>query len=58
MRAALDRHFVERSFEWTPYLAYYLRDPDDGAERAAIVRGEIAAIGFRFVGDSVASRTP
>jgi SAM-dependent methyltransferase len=51
MRAALDRHFVELEFAWTPYLAYYLRDPDDGAEVAAIERGEIAAIGFRFVGD-------
>jgi len=61
MRAALDRRFVELAFEWTPYLAYYLRDPEDGAERAAIEHGEIAAIGFRFVGeprDGVATHTP
>jgi SAM-dependent methyltransferase len=58
MRAALDRHYVELEFEWTPYLAYYLRDPDAGAERDAIESGELTAIGFRYVGESVASRTP
>jgi SAM-dependent methyltransferase len=57
MRAALDRHFVEREFAWTPYLSFYLRDPDESAEQRAIEGGEIAAIGFRYVGESVASRT-
>jgi SAM-dependent methyltransferase len=57
MRATLDRHFDERSFEWTPYLSYYLRDADESAEDAAIERGEIAAVGFRYVGESAASRT-
>jgi len=52
MREALARSFDERVFEWTPYLSYFLRVADDEPERAAIDRGEIAAIGFRWAGES------
>jgi SAM-dependent methyltransferase len=52
MRAALARHFVERAFERTPYLSYFLRVADDDPEQVAIERGEIEPIGFRWAGDS------
>jgi SAM-dependent methyltransferase len=51
MRRALDERFAERSFEWRPYL-YRCLERDDLApsEREAIARGEIPAVGFRYVG--------
>ena len=51
MRAALDAHFRERSFEWGPYLSEY--KPLEGhaqEERRLIESGEIRAIGFVYVG--------
>jgi SAM-dependent methyltransferase len=51
MRAALDTHFHERSFEWGPYLSEY--EPAKGhasEERRLIESGEIRAIGFVYVG--------
>jgi hypothetical protein len=50
MRAALGRYFVERELTWTPYLSFYLRDPDESAERSAIRAGSISPVGFRYVG--------
>lgn len=51
MRRALDDRFVERSFEWRPYLYRCLdRDDLEPSERAAIARAEIRAVGFRYVG--------
>jgi len=51
MRRALDARFEERSLEWRPQLH---RAPGpaelEPREREAIVRGEIAAVGFRYVG--------
>jgi SAM-dependent methyltransferase len=51
MRGELQRRFVERHFEWVPYL---YPDLDDGVseadESAAIVAGNINATGFRYVG--------
>jgi SAM-dependent methyltransferase len=50
MRAAMDDRFEEHTFEWRPYL-YRCLDRDDLAanERDAITRGEIQAIGFRYI---------
>ena len=51
MRSALDEHFVERAFEWRPYLHRCLeRDDLEPSERDAIARSEIRAVGFRYVG--------
>jgi SAM-dependent methyltransferase len=51
MRHALDEHFAEQSFEWRPYLHRCLkRDDLEPSEREAIARGEIHAVGFRYVG--------
>lgn len=51
MRRALDERFAERSFEWRPYLYRCLeRDDLQAGERDAIARGEIRAVGFRYVG--------
>jgi SAM-dependent methyltransferase len=51
MRKALDRRFREQVFARVPYL---WRDLEGAAsfadEQAAIDRGEIAALGFRYVG--------
>jgi GNAT superfamily N-acetyltransferase len=51
LRGALARHFRERRFALVPYLHRYLHLPELEAEEAAsIERGEIQALGFRFVG--------
>jgi hypothetical protein len=51
MRGALDRRFNEEFFEWRPYLYRCLeRDDLEPREREAITRGEIRAVGFRYVG--------
>lgn len=51
MRSALDERFVERSFEWQPYLHLSLRREDlESSEREAIAAGQIRPIGFRYVG--------
>jgi SAM-dependent methyltransferase len=51
MRAALDDRFEEHIFEWRPYLYRCLdRDDLEANERDAITRGEIQAIGFRYIG--------
>jgi hypothetical protein len=50
MRAELERRFVERLFEWAPYLYPDLDDETSEAdERAAIEAGAIKATGFRYV---------
>jgi SAM-dependent methyltransferase len=51
LRAALDAHFTEHSFEWGPYLAEF--QPGEGhaaEERELIANGEIRAVGFLYVG--------
>jgi SAM-dependent methyltransferase len=51
LRAALDAHFSERSFEWGPYLAEF--EPGEGhaaEERELIEAGKIRAVGFVYVG--------
>jgi ubiquinone/menaquinone biosynthesis C-methylase UbiE len=49
--SASRERFDEREFAWVPYLWRYVDDPTTlAAEEAAIERGEINAIGFRFVG--------
>jgi SAM-dependent methyltransferase len=51
MRRALDERFAERSLEWRPYLYRCLeRDDLEASEQDAIARGEIRAVGFRYVG--------
>ena len=51
MRRALEERFAERFFEWRPYLHRRLgRDDVEDREREAIARGEIRAVGFRYVG--------
>jgi SAM-dependent methyltransferase len=51
MRQALDERFSEHFFEWRPYLYRCLeRDDLEQNEREAIARGEIRAVGFRYVG--------
>ena len=51
MKRALDGRFKERLLEWRPYLYRCLeRDELEPAERDAIGRGWIRAIGFRYVG--------
>jgi SAM-dependent methyltransferase len=51
MRPELDRHFAERLFEWVPYLyGYLLAGELEPLERALIASGDIAAVGFRYVG--------
>jgi hypothetical protein len=51
VRAELECRFVERLFEWVPYL---YPDLDEGVseadESAAIESGTINATGFRYVG--------
>ena len=43
--------FDERSFVWQPFLHRPLERPDlEARERAAIERGEIQALGFRWIG--------
>jgi 2-polyprenyl-3-methyl-5-hydroxy-6-metoxy-1,4-benzoquinol methylase len=51
MRRALDERFSEDFFEWRPYLYRCLeRDDLEPSEQEAIARGEIRAVGFRYVG--------
>ena len=51
LRKALDDHFAERSFEWTPYLAEYQgTDAHEAEERRLIDSGELRAVGFVYVG--------
>ncbi len=51
MRRELGRRFVERHFEWVPYLYPDLRDDvSEADERAAIEAETINATGFRYVG--------
>lgn len=51
IRAALDRHFVERSIAWTPYLYRYRLHPAlEPLERALIAAAAIEATGVRYVG--------
>ena len=51
IRDELGRHFVERLFEWVPYLYPDLReDVSESDESAAIEAGTINATGFRYVG--------
>ncbi len=51
LRRALERGFDERSFVWQPFLHRPLERPDlEPRERAAIERGEIRALGFRWIG--------
>ena len=52
MRPELDRRFSERLFEWVPSLyGYRLGGELEPLERALIGSGEIAAVGFRYVGE-------
>lgn len=51
MRGELERRFVERWFEWVPYLYPDLADEvSEADESAAIEAGYINATGFRYVG--------
>lgn len=51
LRRGLDERFAERFFEWRPFLYRSLeRDDLASSEREAVERGEIRAIGFRYVG--------
>ena len=51
VRAELERHFVERHFEWVAYLYPDLGyDVSEAEESAAIEAGTINATGFRYVG--------
>ena len=51
MRDELGRRFVERHFEWVPYLYPDLGDDvSEADESAAIEAGTINATRFRYVG--------
>lgn len=51
LTAALERHFVERTFVLVPYLHRYMHVPELEAQEAELIEaGEIAALAFRFVG--------
>jgi SAM-dependent methyltransferase len=51
MRPELDRRFSERLLQWVPYLyGYRLGSEVESLERALVASGEIAAVGFRYVG--------
>jgi SAM-dependent methyltransferase len=51
VRSELERLFVERLFEWVPYLYPDLgEDVSESDEHAAIESGTINATGFRYVG--------
>jgi SAM-dependent methyltransferase len=55
IRDELGRRFVERFFEWVPYLYPDLReDVSESDESAAIEAGTINATGFRYVGTRLA----
>ncbi|MGH3138022.1 MAG: class I SAM-dependent methyltransferase [Gaiellaceae bacterium] len=52
IRAALENRFVERYFEWTPYLySHRLDDAVEPLERALIAEGAIDAAGLWYVGE-------
>jgi SAM-dependent methyltransferase len=52
LRAALGRHFVERTFVLVPYLHRYLHLPElEAPEAELIAAGEIQALAFRYVGE-------
>jgi SAM-dependent methyltransferase len=52
LRAALARHFAERSFALVPYLHRYLHVPELEAQEAQLIAaGKIQALAFRFVGE-------
>jgi SAM-dependent methyltransferase len=52
LRAALARHFVERTFSLVPYLHRYLHLPElEAREAELIAAGEIQALAFRYVGE-------
>lgn len=49
--AALERRFEGLRFEWVPYVAQMLRQPDREADEArAIAAGTLAPVGFRWLG--------
>jgi SAM-dependent methyltransferase len=55
IRDELGRRFVERFFEWVPYLYPELReDVSESDESAAIEAGTINSTGFRYVGTRLA----
>jgi hypothetical protein len=55
IRDELGRRFVERFFEWVPYLYPELReDVSESGESAAIEAGTINSTGFRYVGTRLA----
>ena len=55
IRDELGRRFVERFFEWVPYLYPDLReDVSESDESAAIEAGTINSTGFRYVGTRLA----
>jgi SAM-dependent methyltransferase len=57
--AELERHFVERHFEWVPYLYPDLGEGvSESDESAAIEAGTINATGFRYVGTGRALAEP
>jgi SAM-dependent methyltransferase len=59
VRAELERHFVERYFEWVPYLYPDLGEGvSESDESAAIEAGTINATGFRYVGTRRALAEP
>jgi SAM-dependent methyltransferase len=59
MRSELGRRFVERHFEWVPYLYPDLAEGvSEADETAAIEAGTINATGFRYVGVGRASIEP
>jgi SAM-dependent methyltransferase len=52
MRPELERRFSQRLLEWVPYLyGYRLGGEIEPLERALIESGELAAVGFRYVGE-------
>lgn len=53
LRGELDEHFRERVFAWTPYLHSELPGVAEEDEARLIERGELAATGFRYVGERV-----
>jgi ubiquinone/menaquinone biosynthesis C-methylase UbiE len=51
MRAALERRFRERTFEWGPYLSEYRPAEGHAAEEKRLIEsGDIRAVGFVYVG--------
>jgi SAM-dependent methyltransferase len=49
--AALERRFDRLRFDWVPYIARMLRQPDAEADEArAIAAGTLDPVGFRWIG--------